>query len=227
MDVRIYPLPMGFVQSYLEQGDGLIMIDAGMPGQAGMFAKATAALGIQPRDIRLMVITHGHFDHTGSAKAIKDLTGAKIAMHRQDKDCLEVPVRRPPRGATPWGRVLAGALGAFAPSTRVAPTQVDIVLGDEGCSLAEYGVPGRVIYTPGHTVGSVSVLLETGEALVGDLAMNAFPLRLGPGLPVFAEDVERARESWRLLLDAGARTIYPAHGKPFPAAVMRRAVGEA
>jgi glyoxylase-like metal-dependent hydrolase (beta-lactamase superfamily II) len=218
---------MGFVQCYLVQGDGLIMIDAGMPGQAGTFAKATAALGIQPRDIRLMVITHGHFDHTGSAKAIKDLTRAKIAMHRQDKDCLEVPLRRPPRGATPWGRVLVGALGVVASSPQIAPTQVDVVLGDEGCSLVEYGIPGRVIYTPGHTMGSVSVLLETGEALVGDLAMNALPLRLGPGLPALAEDIQKVRESWRLLLDAGAKTVYPAHGKPFSAEVMRRALGAA
>lgn len=96
--------------------------------------------------------------------------------------------------------------------------------GDDELSLADYGVPGRIIYTPGHSMGSVSVLLETGDAFVGDLAMNEFPLRLSPGLPIFAEDMQKVNESWRQLLDEGVKMVYPAHGKPFPAAIMRAAV---
>jgi glyoxylase-like metal-dependent hydrolase (beta-lactamase superfamily II) len=67
-------------------------------------------------------------------------------------------------------------------------------------------------------------LLDTGEAFVGDLAMNRFPLRLSPGLPIFAEDQAAVVESWRSLLDQGATTVYPAHGKPFPAEVIRKAI---
>jgi glyoxylase-like metal-dependent hydrolase (beta-lactamase superfamily II) len=73
-------------------------------------------------------------------------------------------------------------------------------------------------------MGSVSVLLETGDAFVGDLAMNALPLRLSPGLPIFAENMQKVKESWKLLLDQGAKIVYPAHGKPFSAEVMRAAV---
>jgi glyoxylase-like metal-dependent hydrolase (beta-lactamase superfamily II) len=71
-------------------------------------------------------------------------------------------------------------------------------------------------------MGSVSVLLETGDAFVGDLAMSDFPLRFSPGLPVLAEDMQQVRESWKVLLDAGAKTVYPAHGKPFSADIIRR-----
>ena len=88
--------------------------------------------------------------------------------------------------------------------------------------LAECGIPGRVIHTPGHTAGSVSVLLETGDALVGCMAHSGFPFRLSPGLPIFAEDLEKLRKSWKLLLDQGAKTIYPAHGEPFSADIIRR-----
>jgi glyoxylase-like metal-dependent hydrolase (beta-lactamase superfamily II) len=56
-----------------------------------------------------------------------------------------------------------------------------------------------VIHTPGHSSGSVSVLLETGDVFVGDLAMNGLPLRLGPGLPIFAEDLQKVKESWKML----------------------------
>jgi glyoxylase-like metal-dependent hydrolase (beta-lactamase superfamily II) len=101
---------------------------------------------------------------------------------------------------------------------------VDIVLGSDVFDLEEYGIPGRIIPTPGHTPGSVSVLLDSGEAFVGDLAMNKLPLRRTPGLPIFAEDKATVITSWRLLLAEGVRTIYPAHGPSFPAEVMRRAI---
>jgi glyoxylase-like metal-dependent hydrolase (beta-lactamase superfamily II) len=182
---------------------------------------------VKPEEIQLIVVTHGHYDHIGSVKDIKEITGAKVAMHQGEKDCLEKSVDPPaPPGVTTWGRVLGGLVSkAAAASSIVVPaTDVDVVLGGEDVSLAEYGIPGRVIYTPGHTAGSVSVLLETGDALVGDLAMNGFPMRLSPGLPIFAEDIEQVKESWKTLLDAGAETVYPGHGKPFSADAIRKAL---
>jgi glyoxylase-like metal-dependent hydrolase (beta-lactamase superfamily II) len=62
-------------------------------------------------------------------------------------------------------------------------------------------------------MGSVSVLLDSGEAFVGDLAMIKLPLRFGPGLPTVAEDIEKVKESWRRLLELGVTTVYPAHWK--------------
>jgi len=115
----------------------------------------------------------------------------------------------------------------FLPLIRIPAASVDVALGDAPFSLEPYGVPGRILHTPGHSAGSVSVLPPSGEAFVGDLAMNRSPLRLTPGLPVFADDPAAVLTSWRRLLDAGARTIFPAHGPPFPADVMRSAVAHA
>jgi glyoxylase-like metal-dependent hydrolase (beta-lactamase superfamily II) len=56
------------------------------------------------------------------------------------------------------------------------------------------------------------------------MAMNKFPLRLSPGLPIFAEDWQQLMESWKQLLDQGAKTIYPSHGEPFPAEIIREAL---
>jgi len=67
-------------------------------------------------------------------------------------------------------------------------------------------------------------VLDSGDAIVGDLAMNRIPLRLSPGLPIFADDMALVRRSIEKVLVAGAKTIYPAHGKPFPADVLRAAV---
>ena len=101
-------------------------------------------------------------------------------------------------------------------------TSVDLVLGDEEYSLESYGIHGKVIYTPGHSSGSMSLLLNTGDAFVGDLAMNGLPLRIGPGMPIFAENVNALKESRRLLLSSGAKQIYPAHGKPFSADALEK-----
>ena len=93
--------------------------------------------------------------------------------------------------------------------------QVDIVLEDEAFSLEGYGISGKILYTPGHSSGSVSVLLETGEAFVGDMAMNKFPLRFSPGMPIYAENWQTLVDSWKALLDEGAKSVYPSHGRPF------------
>ncbi len=139
--------------------------------------------------------------------------------------CLEQSIVRLPPGTTRWGRVFIAIERLFLPRITIPETKVDVVLGDEPLPLRGYGLAGHVLHTPGHSPGSVTVLLESGEAFVGDLAMNGFPLRRRPGLPIIAEDPEAVIRSWHRLLDAGARTIYPAHGRPFPADVMRNAIG--
>jgi glyoxylase-like metal-dependent hydrolase (beta-lactamase superfamily II) len=226
MDVHIHSILMGPANGYVVQGEGAIMIDGGTPGQVDDFLAGLERASVTPEEIQLVVVTHGHWDHIGSAKQIKEATGARIAMHRLEKEYLEEAAEPPPPpGVTTWGRILVKLVGMSASSAEIPTTDVDIELGEEALSLAEYGIPGRVIHTPGHTPGSVSVLLETGDVFVGDLAMNGFPLRLSPGLPIFAEDLEQVKESWRSLLDAGAKTVYPGHGKPFPADAVRKALG--
>ena len=110
------------------------------------------------------------------------------------------------------------------PLIKVPAAKVDLVLDDTPVPLSDHGIAGTIFHTPGHSPGSISLLLESGEAFVGDLAMNSLPLRLSPGLPIFADDPAAVIRSWELLLGNGAEVIYPAHGKPFPASLMRQAL---
>jgi glyoxylase-like metal-dependent hydrolase (beta-lactamase superfamily II) len=213
---------MGLDTIYAVRGEGVILIDGGDPHKLEKFKTGIEEASISPDEIQLIVLTHGHWDHIGSAQDIKDLTGAKVLLHQGDMHMVEDSHTSQPSGLTTWGKTIIVILKLYSPFIRILPFEIDIVAGDEQISLAEYGIPGKVIPTPGHSWGSVSVLLEGGEVFVGDLAMNALPMRFNPGLPVFGDDIEVIKESWRKLLDMGAKTVYPAHGKPFPAEVMRK-----
>jgi len=224
MNTRIYPISLGVTQGYVIREEGVVMIDGGVPGKAKAFIQGMNEALIRPQDIKLLILTHGHWDHTGSAKDIKEITGARIAMHKREKNCLEESLKPIPPGVSRWGKVFSKILSMFMPFVNIPATHVDIILGDEELSLAEFGVAGKIISTPGHSPGSVSIVLQTGDAFVGDLAMNAFPLRLSPGLPILAEDMQKVKDSWKLLLEYGVKMIYPSHGKPFSVEKIRNAL---
>jgi hydroxyacylglutathione hydrolase len=216
----IHTIRLGITNCYVIQDKGTIMVDSGPPNKLDIFIKSMQKANIDPKQIGLIINTHGHYDHIGSAKSIKDVTGARNAMHEPDKEWLEKSIIPSLKGVTTWGKVLSRLLRK--PS--IASTQVDVELRDEDFSLVPYGIPGIVIFTPGHTSGSVSVLLETGEAFIGDLAMSGFPLRLNPGLPIFAEDIKSVKENIKMLITKGANIFYPGHGKAFSADVLLKTI---
>ncbi len=197
-----------------------MLVDTGTPGQHNNFLRQMKKLGLDPRAVQLIILTHGHGDHFGSAQKIKELTGARLAVHRDDAHIVKEGKKIFPSGLNSWGRFLTLVVGRpMSFLINYPAAEPDIILKDE-FSLATFGVNGRVISTPGHTAGSVSVLLGGGEAFVGDLAMNGFPMRQGPGLPIFGESKEEIRQSWKKLRDAETRLIYPGHGAPFPASQL-------
>ena len=186
---------------------------------------------MQPSDVKLIVVTHGHIDHIGSLNDIKAFTGAQVAVHQNDKQCIEqgewIDTHKP-KGVGRWYRIVATVCLPFLRLLypNAPPVEVDRVISDEGLSLTEYGIAGQIVYTPGHTIGSLSVVLDSGEAFVGDLAMNRLPLRRSPGLPTLADDIEIVKTSWRRLINLGVHTVYPGHGKPFPIEVIQKAIIE-
>ena len=93
---------------------------------------------------------------------------------------------------------------------------VEYDLDDNDFSLKKYGLQGKIVYTPGHTYGSISVILDSGEAFVGCLAHNRLPFGFRPKLPIYAKDLDLLKESWIKVINKGAATIYPGHGKSFP-----------
>ena len=219
MKTKIIPFKLGLTSCYLIIGQDIVMIDSGMPNKLRLFKKVLAKHKIDPSRIKLIVLTHSHFDHCGSASEIRDLTGAKIAVHESERDCLEQGKVLVPKGVNLWGKITKPLVFSFKIAfPKFTP---DILLGNEPYPLSEFGIDGHIIHTPGHTSGSVSVMLDSGEAFVGCMAHNGFPFRRRPGLPVYAQDINAIKENWKTLIDKGITFVYPGHGKAFPLAVIK------
>lgn len=221
MPATIARIRASVTNTYLIRDHGAILIDPGMAGRGERVARALAKLLDEPRSVRLIVITHGHFDHIGAAAALREALRAPVAIHAADARWLREGVAAWPRALTCWGKVMRSVGIRVLPHLRAIPAlEPDVLLGDDGLDLEPYGVSGKIVHTPGHSAGSVSVLLESGDAFVGDLAMNGFPMCLHPSFGIFAHDPELVPHSWRRLVALGATTIYPAHGRPFPATAL-------
>jgi glyoxylase-like metal-dependent hydrolase (beta-lactamase superfamily II) len=216
-------IPLGIDNCFLLRGERTVFIDGGAPGGLPQFVRGLRRLGVDPKEIALIVLTHGHWDHIASLSGLRALSGAPVAVHHRDQAWVETGRPPFPAGVNAYGRAMSWlARGLIHP--RLDPVKIDRVLDDDGLSLAEFGIPGKVVYTPGHSMGHVSILLDSGAALVGDMAMNDWDLRLTPGLPVLADDIRMVVESWRKILPLGVRTVYPAHGREFPVDVMQKEI---
>jgi hydroxyacylglutathione hydrolase len=225
--ITSYRVQLGTSNAYLIRGDGgCILVDAGNARQEKRFFRILGQYGLHPEDIRLIVVTHTHYDHVGSLSAIKAACGCPVAVHEKEYHLLKEAEFVMPHGTNLQGKgviFMANRLVGYPTVTKglkFAPVEAEIVISGE-VSLEKFGVAGKIIPTPGHSAGSVSVLLADGQAFVGDLTVNYVPLGLGSVFPPFAENVDELLESWMKLLEAGAKTIAPAHGRPFSAEVLR------
>lgn len=218
---EVHPISLGFDTCYVLRSQGTVVLDAGQPNKGRAFTDGLERAGVRPDEVRLILLTHAHWDHMGSAAELKEITGAPLAVHAREADWVRSGEPPLPPGITPWGRAFMSMHRLLMPLIDVPPAEVDLELRDLPLDLKTFGVPGTVIHTPGHSPGSVSVVLESDEAFVGDLAMNRLPLTSRPSLSIFGDDPEALVASWARVLEFRPARIYPAHGAPFrPEAVV-------
>ena len=207
MKIRVHLIPLRMSNAYvIELPSALVLVDTGSPGDEKKILSRLDTFGNKP--LRLVYITHAHLDHYGAAASIQRATNAPLSIHAEDAGALS-------KGETHLGYVRGrGRLtAALMPIVRrllpVEPVRADHVVQD-GQDLGDFGLPGQVLHTPGHTPGSTSLIVDGRLAFVGDLISTS-------GKPhtqrLYANDWSEIDKSLERLKTLDLEWLYPGHGR--------------
>ena len=191
--------------SYLVIGEGAItVIDTGMRGNGKKIVEYIKSLGRDPCEVESIVLTHADFDHSGSAVELKEMTGAKVAIHEGD--------------ALRFSRVmgLKKMRGIFTPLLKVMSRIMNFPAIKPDIMLREGDKIGdlKVIHTPGHTEGSIC-LYKPGELIfVGDVLKSNKNGSLELPWRLVTLDMVKAKESLRKISQLQFNILLPGHGRP-------------
>ncbi len=198
--------------SYLVMGDEIMLIDTGMPGNSGkIIGYLKNTLKHDSQDIKTIVITHHHFDHVGSLDRLKEITGARVGVHRADADY--VSGKKEQEGPA-FMRIIIGLLKLIY---RTKPVEADILLED-GDEIDDY----QVIHTPGHTPGSICLYSPKNKVIfVGDNLRCSKGKIDGPD-PRLLPEPEQFKESIKKLADLDIEVILSGHSPPITTAASEK-----
>ena len=224
--IRIPILPFGMVNAHLIRSEAAcILVDTGIPGSERKIARVLARHGVSFRDIKLIIVTHAHTDHAGSAARLRALSGAPILAHEDDADFYR---RKAPMTLCPTGRFARLFLKTPLPHEPYEGFQPDIMMRNgETVNLLNFGVDGVVRHTGGHTPGSIAIELASQDVLVGDLIasgilMGGIALTGRAIRPPFEDDPHKVARELERLVQLGASRFHMGHGGPLGAAEVKR-----
>ena len=195
---------------YLIKADlGYILIDTGWSNKCTDLEKELESAGCNPGKLKLIILTHGDFDHTGNCAYLRKKFSTKIAMHYDDSGIVE-------RGDMFWNRKKSSILiriivNVFLGLSQAERFKPDLTI-DEGYDLSESGFDAKVLHLPGHSKGSIGILTAGGDLFCGDLFMNMNQ----PTPTSLVDDSTELKVSIEKLKSLKISTVYPGHGKPFP-----------
>ena len=186
------------------------MIDAGASFAYRQMKRKLAALNLQQAKIDYLILTHTHFDHTRNAAKIKSKYNCWIIISEKDRDFVKNGYTPIPGGTDRFTRLLSKNGEKIGKKWfGYQPFEGDIFVNDY-FNLSDKGFDIQIIATPGHTEGSVSIIVDNEIAIAGDTMINIFKKTL---LTPFADNPKEMVQSWKKLLDTSCRIFLPGHGK--------------
>jgi glyoxylase-like metal-dependent hydrolase (beta-lactamase superfamily II) len=213
--------------------DGVTVVDAGAPAYFPQLDRGLTALGRERSDVRAVVLTHAHADHTGCAERIRTELNVPVLVHEDDRDLATTSKQPGKNEANPMPSLRHGhawkLIGHLATSGR-PPKIGEVQTFRDGETLE---VPGRpqALHTPGHTNGHACLWFQdSGALVVGDLLCTLHPLTgaRGPQLMprAFSRSSGTSLDSLTKIEPLEASVLVFGHGEPWTdgtAEAVRRA----
>ncbi|GAB4415576.1 MAG: MBL fold metallo-hydrolase [Bacteroidia bacterium] len=214
--VEVVPIDLGISMVYLLRGERQVLVDTGSPDKAPKLEAKLRALGQDPADLDLIILTHGHGDHAGATSYFTTRWEIPVMAGRGDSAMMRRGSNAPLRPTSFAGRVLM-------PMVDIEYTgfAADVWI-DDTTDLQPYGIAGRIVPARGHTPGSLAIVLDGGAALVGDLIRGSDLAAHAPRRHYFEEDLDLAHAQVRELIGTGATLLYPGHNGPLEAGRVLR-----
>lgn len=217
-------LNLGITKVYLVPcHGGYLLIDTGYEADYGKFRKKLEQAGISMGQIKHLLLTHYHDDHSGFANKLKYDFGIPLIIQQKSVPLLaQGDSGKEEEGyyITRRMKFLFSIFELFHKNFQYPPVLINdddtLVEGDDSQVLRRLGIDADILYTPGHSVDSMSVLCDDGTAFVGDAAMNFLKFTGTHYRPIYYNNLEDTYKSIQKLISAGAKTIVPAHGNAFP-----------
>lgn len=209
MVVKIKIIKTSIVNCYLVKTDAsFALIDTGVSFQRRALKKALDEAGCSPGNLKLAIITHGDYDHTGNCAFLQKKYGVRVAVHKSELGAVEKGDMLSSRKIRkPLGLKISQAIFKPLIFRKVKP---DIFVG-EGDDLSQYGFDAEIIHIPGHTIGSIGVLTKEGDFFCGDLMTNSGK----PEKNRLVDDAAEMDASIEKMKALDIKAVYPGHGKPF------------
>jgi hydroxyacylglutathione hydrolase len=211
VSMQVHRLPLHGTNAYVISGEHHVLVDTGPERARTELLSGLANLGLGGEELSLVLATHAHATAIGNARYLQRVFHVPIAVHGADAPILASGIDRRVSLLDPIGLAMR-----WLGDTRFEAVPPDVVFGHT-LALDAFGSAGTVVHTPGHTIGSVSVVLPTGDAIIGDLMMGgSFGGRLWsrkPGRHYFAEVPQRVIRSLALLQRLGVQRLHPGTGK--------------
>lgn len=225
MEDNIKIIPLSIVNAYLvKTGDGFILIDTGVAQKWTALERELITTGCLPDKLKLVIVTHGDFDHTGNCARLQEKYKVKIAMHKNDAPMVETGVIEKRTIRSPFMRLFI-AFATFAERFKKDGTgfnkfKADLFLSD-GQSLSEFGFKAKIHYLPGHTKGSIAILSDEGSLFAGDLVSS---MGGKPNIAPIIDNIDSLKESISKLKKLKIKMVYPGHGKPFSGEALLKVI---
>ncbi len=206
---KILLFKIGITNCYLIEKQNLrVLVDT---GQKKFSSKLLSLLKskLNGNDLNYLLLTHTHYDHSQNAKAIYDLFSPKLIVHHAEAECLAKGYTPIPDGTMFITNIIARLGRRFTPQLAAYdPVNPDIII--QSNDLVDNNPDLRIIETPGHTKGSVSLLIDNEMAIVGDTMFGHFRKTI---LTPFGNDIPTMIKSWKKLYETDCKLYLPAHGK--------------